>query len=290
MFWLRLAYTVFSVGMGAVLQFLMNGSYAGFVIVFCTALALGFADSFVLMRIKGNTASDARRGDGLLQLGFRGLIRRLLDPLKNKRFVRYLVFTFAFFFFFSMASSYTSLYQYKYLNMSVLFITVYNAVIYIIMIAVTGLWARLERHVGRLKVLTLSAVLMSLDFLVYGFLTKGTLWIIALSPIVNGLGSSGFWACALPYRYDLMPSEGKTVYEGWNGVFFGAAGLLGALAGGILQDLLRPLASGFFSVFQIIYLGACVLAVASAAVFWSAAQRDKAVYEPVTSESKDVSA
>lgn len=288
MFWLRLAYTVFSVGMGALLQ-LFNGSYAGFVIVFCTALALGVADSVVLMRIRGNAGADARRGDGLLQLGPHGLLRRLTEPLKNTRYMRYLLFTFGLFFFFSMASSYTSLYQYKYLHLSVLFITIYNAFIYAIMIAVTGLWARLERRMGRLMVLVLSAVLMALDFLVYGFLTTQTLWVIVLSPVFNGLGSSGFWACALPYRYDLMPEEGKTVYEGWNGVFFGSAGLFGALAGGALQDLLRPVAAGFFSVFQILYLAAFVLSMASTAAFWIAARRDKAAPEPVSSSSQGVS-
>jgi hypothetical protein len=273
MFYLRIAYTVFSVGMGILLD-LMHKSYAGFVAVFSTGLLVGLLDVLVLSRIKGNEGSAVRSGESLLSLGPRGIGKKLVEPLKNGRYVRYLVFTFALFFFQSMSSSYTSLYQYKYLNLSVVFISVYTACTYVIMILVTRKWAAFEQRVGRLRVLALSALLMSLDFLVYGFLTTKSLWIIILSPIFQGLGASGYWACALPYRYDLMPAEGKTVYEGWNGLFFGAACLLGALAGGKLQLVLPGFATGFFSVFQLIYLMSFVMAVASIAVFWARARRD----------------
>lgn len=273
MFYLRIAYTVFLVGMGILLD-LLNRSYAGFVAVFSTGLLIGLLDVLVLTRIRGSENPAGPGGGPLLRLGPRGFTRKLLEPLRNRRYLRYLLFTFALFFFQSMSSSYTSLYQYKYLNLSVSFISVYTACIYVVMILVTRKWAALEQRVGSLKVLAASSLLMSLDFLVYGFLTQRSLWVIALSPIFQGLGASGYWACALPYRYDLMPAEGKTVYEGWNGLFFGAASLLGALAGGKLQLALPRFATGFFSVFQLVYLMSFILAAASVAVFWMLARRD----------------
>lgn len=290
MFFLRIAYTVFLVAMGFVLE-IMGRSYAGFIVVFCTGLALGLADVFVLTRIRGNRDSAAGSGEPLLKLGPHGLVKKLMEPLGNKRYVRYLAFTFAWFFFTTMASAYTSLYQYKYLNLSVIFISVYNMFTYIIMIAVTRRWEAVERKIGKLNVLALSSMLMSLDFLVYVFLTKETLWVIALSPIFSGIGSSAYWTCALPYRYDLMPAEGKTVYEGWNGVFYGAAGLLGALAGGALQGMLPEVQTGFmtFSVFQLIYSASFALSFLSAAVFWLRARKDMKANRAVEAQGMSLS-
>jgi hypothetical protein len=272
---LRIAYTVFMLGMGFLLD-AMHRSYAGFVAVFCTGLALGLADVYVITRIRGAEGPGSEAGGASIPLRLPGLARRLLSPLKNRRFARYLAFTFAFFFFSAMATAYTSLYQYKYLNLSVGFITAYNASIYVIMIAVTRLWARVEARAGSLRVLVACAALMCMDYVVYGFLTQKSLWVIVFSPIFMGLGSSGFWACALPYRYDLMPEEGKMVYEGWNGFCFGLAGLLGALAGSALQRLLPAVSTPFmrFSVFQLVYLLAGALTLLSTYVFWRRARKD----------------
>jgi MFS family permease len=274
MFFLRIAYTVCLVAMGFLLD-VMDKSDLGFAVVFCTGLAIGLADVYVLTRIQGNREPAERPGPTLLSLGPRGIARKLMEPLGNRRYARYLIFTFVMFFFSSMASSYTSLYQYKYLDLSMGFISVYSACTYVIMIAVTRRWAALERKIGALNVLALSSALMSLDFLVYAFLTKGSLWVILFSPIFAGIGASGYWACALPYRYDLMPPEGKTVYEGWNGMLFGAAGLFGAIVGGKLQQILPAVKTGFmeFSVFQIIYFFAWALALAATAVFWLRAKK-----------------
>ena len=276
MFFLRIAYTVVALAMGFLLDF-MGKSYAGFIVVFCTGLAIGLADVFVLTRIKGGGDANLQGNGEIPPMRLRGLARRLLEPLADKRYLRYLAFTFALFFFTTMSTAYTSLYQYKYLHLSVAFISIYTTCTYIIMIAVTRRWAALEQRLGKLKVLVISSVLMSLDMLVYGFLTTKSLWLIVLSPLFAGLGGSGFWACALPYRYDLMPREGKTVYEGWNGFFFGAAGLLGALTGGMLQGLLPEVSTPFmtFSVFQLIYLCSCTLAILSAVVFWLRARKDE---------------
>jgi Na+/melibiose symporter-like transporter len=281
-FFTRIAYTVFILAMG----FLLDGlhkSYTGFILVFSIGLVLGVADGLVIAKIKGNDAS-ADNASVPPRLSLMQMVKQMAEPLLNRRYVRYLLFVFCFFFFINMGSSYTSLYQLKYLHLSVTFITVYNTFTYVIMIVVTRAWARMEERVGRLKVLAISSLLIASEFFVYTMLTTGTLWLIVLSPILAGLGNSGFWASLLPYRYDLMPQENKTVYEGWHCFAYGAAALLGALVGGGLQTVLQAITLPFitFSVFQLVYFISGALAIVSVVIYWIGAKRQEAALADCT--------
>ena len=244
----------------------LNKSYLGFAIVLLTAMAIGIADNCVLVRIQG-AAPSPRAGGSLLQ--------SLLHPLRNRRYMQYLVITFLFFFFLAMSSSFTGLYQLKYLQLSYLFITSITIANFVIVIGTTHLWARLQQRIGMLRVLVLGMALIALEFVVYGFLTPQTLGLIVLSPILAGAGGGGYWACTLPYRYSLMPDEGKTAYEGWFGTVFGAAGLLGAVVGGYLQRVLPVIDTSWmrFSVFQVAYLISAALALGTVAIFWAVSRR-----------------
>ena len=266
-FWLRLAYAVMFLAMGVLLDAL-HKSYAGFLAVFLCAMAIGIADCWVLSHIGNSHHTPHMAGNGL--------VRTLLAPLRNRRYAIYLGFTAAYFFALSLSSSYTGLYQLKYLNLSYLFITLLYISNFIIMIGTTRLWGRLQERWGMLRVLVLSALFMAMEFIVYGFLTPGTLGLIVLSPIVAGLGSSGYWACTLPYRYSLMPEDGRPAYEGWNGMVYGAFSLLGTVAGGRLQQVMPTFTTSWlhFSVFQVDYMISAALSLLSVALFWALTRKD----------------
>lgn len=271
LFYIRIAYTVLSVAMG----FLMDAlgmRYGGLVFVFSVGLALGVADLAVFLRIPGDTGEQER------QPTLAGLGRRLLEPFANKPYLRFLLFTFFYFFFYFMCSSYTALYMKKYLNLTYIPITLYNTSLYVIMILMTHPWLRIEAKIGRRTMLALTAALMAADAMSMMFLTGRTLWILVLSAVLNGFGSSGLWACVFPYRYDLMPQEGKLAYEGWYGFLYGMASLLGAFAGGRLQMVLQPVRTPFmtFSVFQIIYGVAGLSAMVVSLLFLAGGRKERA--------------
>lgn len=273
---IRVAFTVLTLGAGFLLDFVMNKSYTGFIIVFSAALAVGIADIITLSMIKDEGAPQGEAAGTLPAWNFPEIIKGLFKPLANGKYLRYLLFNFMFFFFLALSSAFTGLYQLKYLHLDYWFIAVVTMMNYIVMITMTRIWGRVEARIGRSKMLVITAMLIAAEFIVYAFLTPGTLGLIVLSPLLAGLGNSGYWACTLPYRYDLMPKEGKMAYEGWFWFAFGAAGLLGALAGGSLQNVIPALEMPFmtFSVFQILYLFSGIAAIATALVFWSRARRD----------------
>ena len=262
MTYIRIANTVLSLGAGSVLD-LLGREYGGFLVIFSLALVAGMVEVFLLAGIKGDSVRRSRR------ISWPEFRRRLPEPFAHPRYRAFLFFSLGFFFFHFAAVSYVPLYQYKYLHLSYLTITLYNTAIFILMILLTRVWSSVEQRIGQRRVLVASASLMAMDFVVYGFLTPGTLWLLPVSVLIAGTGGAGFWACILPYRYNLMPKEGKSIFEAWNGTLFAIAGLCGALAGGWLQQVLPAVDAGWlsFSPFQMIFLGAGGMALLSVRVF-----------------------
>jgi MFS family permease len=259
---IRLANAVFSIAAGLLMDRLK--SYDGLLILYCAGLAFMALDIYCLSRIKGPEGEHTKRMD------FAEIRRKLFEPLRNLPYLRFLLFSLAYFFFFFAGTSYTSLYLYKYLGLGYLPITVFSTSILVLMVFLTRPWAAVEKRFGARRVLVATSVFLSLDFLVYGFLTPGTLWLLPVSVAVASVGNAGFWICILPYRYGLMPKEGKTIYEAWNGTFFAVAGLLGTLAGGRAHGLLgEGLATPFldFGPYQLVFLAVGLCAAATALVF-----------------------
>lgn len=259
---IRLANAAFSIAAGLLMDRVR--SYQGLLALYSIAFALTLLDVYTISRLQGPAEEHDRR------MTFAEIRARLFEPLRNPPYLRFLLFTLGYFFFFFAATSYTALYLYKYLGLGYLAITGYQSSILLLMVALTRPWAAVERRVGARRVLVLTSVFLSLDFIVYGFLTPGTLWLLPVSVLVASAGNSGFWICILPYRYALMPAAGKTIYEAWNGTFYAAASLLGALAGGQAQKLLKggvstPLLD--FGPYQLVFLGCGICAAAVALVF-----------------------
>lgn len=258
----RIANTVVSIGAGLLMDSL-NKSYLGFLIIYSTALGLCFIQTINIARVSGDSIIRTHK------LSLPDFRRRLFEPFTNRRYLRFLIFSLFFFFFFFIASSYTSLYQYKYLKLDYLIISIYSTSVLFLMILVTTPWRKIEARIGQTRVLALTSIFITADFVVYGFLTTETLWLLPVSAAFAALGGSGLWTCILPYRYNLMPRDGKTVYEAWNGTLFATASLLGALVGGKLQVWLPELKTPFltFSSFQIMFLIAGLSAIVTAVIF-----------------------
>ncbi|HCS73061.1 MAG TPA: hypothetical protein DIW17_04210 [Clostridiales bacterium] len=255
MFCLRISFTIFSLVMGFVLDY-FNKSLKGFVIVFSVSLILSIADAVVLMNAhepKNKVHKAARKFE----------MDWFLEPLKAKEYRHFLIFIFAFYFSLSLSSSFTSLYQIKYLELNYSLISVIYTVQYITMIIGTQLWSRIESKKGIYFVLGVSALFLSTEFLIYGFMTQRTLFLLLFTPLTAGIGNSGFNVVTVNYRYSLIPEDGyKTIYEGWYGATMGLSSLLGPTVGSLIRNLIPSFTNSVFqySGFQIVYLVSFILA------------------------------
>jgi hypothetical protein len=256
MLFLRISFTTFNLAMGLLLD-LFNKSHTGFVIVFSIGLALSIADAIVLMNTEeplNKIDKTARKFD----------IKVYLEPILNREYRQFLIFIFGFNFSLFLASSYTPLYQIKYLKLEYSFLSVINTIAYINMILGTQIWSRIEEKKGLHFVLGMTASFMAAEFLLYGFMTQKTTYLLAITPFLAGIGNSGFNVATVNYRYNLIPEDShKTVYEGWYGAVLGLSALLGPSTGRLLQQMLPTIENKIFqySAFQMTYLVSFVLAM-----------------------------
>lgn len=227
MFWLRVSFTLTTIIMGFVLD-LFNKSYTGFVVVFVISLIFSIADVLVLAYVD----EPQYRVDKEVKFDS----PMFFEPVKDKKYRRFLMFIFLFYLFTTAATSFTPLYQIRYLKLGYGFISSINVITYLLMIACTRFWSRIERCRGVGAVIKFTAVFAVAEVFIYAFLTNNTLYLLFLSSIVSGIGYSGFNAATLTYRYELMPERDKTIYEGWFNAIYGLSTLISPVIGSILMN------------------------------------------------------
>jgi hypothetical protein len=253
LFFLRVTFTVFMVLMGFVLDW-SGKSYIGFFIVFLTSLILSVGDFATLLGIPEplNVVAKAKG----LRLGV------FMEPLKNKPFRNYIIFAFLFYLCNSIAASFSPLYLIRYLKINYSYLSLINIITYFCMIVFTKPWSRLARRLGLRTILRVSGFLIIIDLFLYLFLNSRTTMLLMLNATLSGIGNSGFNAYAYLYRFELMPEENRTIYEGINGAAVGLSLLLGPVVGGFIMELLPVFTAGFieYSKFQLIFLISFILA------------------------------
>lgn len=250
-FWLRISFTLTSVIMGLILD-LFNKSYTGFLVVFVTSLSFSILDAVVLSKVK----EPSYKVDDNVKVN----IKMFLEPIKNKKYLHYLIFLFFIYLSLTSASSFTPLYLIRYLKFDYGFISIINVITYILMIVCTNFWLRIERARGLNFVLKITAVFIVGEVLIYGFLSNSTFYLLFLAPIIAGIGYSGFNIAITTYRYELMPENNRTIYEGWFGAVLGLSMLVSPVIGSLIMKFMPIYQNSVFqhSNFQLLYLTAAV--------------------------------
>lgn len=253
-FWIRVAFTLFTIIMGFVLDW-SGKSYAGFFIVFIISLILSLSDALVLSHVK--EPENVVSKEGKLRPSV------LFEPFTSKNYRGFLVFIFLFYTFQAISYSFTPLYLIRYLKFDYKFISFINVIAYIFMIVCTKIWSRMESKKGIMFVFRLAGLIAVIELLVYGFLKSDTYFLLYLAPIFSGIGYSGFNVSVLTYRYELMPENNRTVYEGWFGAAVGLSMLISPVIGNFIMNRLPVVQNMFFqySKFQFMYILSFILTV-----------------------------
>lgn len=254
MLFLRISFTFFSLIMGLVLDW-FGKSQTGFVVVFTVSLVLSLADAFVLIKTH-EPLNKITKTSKSFELSL------FLEPIKNIEYRNFLLFVFFYYFSLFLSSSYTPLFQIKYLGLDYSFISVINVISYANMILWTQIWGRLESSKGLRFVLSLTALFAASEFFLYGFITRDTYFLLFITPFLAGIGNSGFNIAIVTYRYNIIPEGHKTLYEGWYGAVFGLSALLGPTFGKLIMEALPEVNNKMFqnSNFQFMYIISFILA------------------------------
>ena len=252
-FWIRISFTLITIIMGMILDW-SGKSYAGFLIVFLASFALSLADAVILLNI--------REPDNKIAKDARWSVASFFAPLADKNYRSFLIFIFLFYTSLTLSSSFTPLYLIRYLKFDYTFMSVTNVITYFFMIVCTSFWNKLESKKGLMFVFKLTGLIAIIEFLIYGFLTTETYYLLYIASVFAGIGDSGFNIFIINYRYELMPERNRTLYEGWFGALYGLSMLVGPAIGNWLMNRLPVFQNQVFqhSKFQFMYIFSFILA------------------------------
>ena len=87
------------------------------------------------------------------------------------------------------------------------------------------------------------------------FIQGDTKFLLFLAPFFSGIGHSGFNIAVFNYRCELMPTDNRTVYEGWFGAVTGLGILVGPVIGNFIMNRLPVIETALLqhSKFQLMY-------------------------------------
>ncbi|HHV59757.1 MAG TPA: MFS transporter [Clostridiaceae bacterium] len=244
---LRIGIIAVMISSGYVLDY-FNKSYGGFLVVYLASLVLAVLDIIVLLKIEEPEKKAVKQEKFDMSV--------FLDPVKKIDYRKYLIFTFFFYITLTISSSYSPLYLVKYLKFDYTFVSSITMVSYVFMVLSTQFWSRMEHKKGMEFVFAATAFIIALEFLVYGFLTEKTYFLLYIAPVFSGIGNGGFNICLVNYRYDLMPEDNRTVYEGWFGAVYGLCTLFAPVIGSILMNHLPVIGNRIFAYgnYQLLYI------------------------------------
>ena len=252
-FWLRISFTLVTIIMGFILDW-SGKSYTGFLIVFITSIIFSLADAAILIKIKEQV--------NMINRNIKLNPKVFFEPLINRNYRGFLVFIFLFYSSLTISSSFSPLYLIRYLQFDYKFISIINVISYLFMILLTGYWSRVENKKGLMYVFKIAGLIAITEFLIFGFLQKDTYFLLYLAPVFSGVGYSGFNVAVFNHRYELMPENNKTVYEGWFGAALGLSMLISPVIGNFVMNRLPVLQNAVFqySKFQLMYMISFILA------------------------------
>ena len=233
----------------------MTNQYLAFVILFACAGIVGGIEILMFGRI------DDVRMEVLKAKS--GIFKAFLMPLQNKPFRMYVLIVCLFHFFLYVAASFSQIYLLRYLHSSFTFINAMSIIASVLQILIFyKFWGKVTDRLGANFVLIASMSLYIIDMLIWMFIDQASLIVLyPLLQIVAAVEGAGFTVGVYTRRYDIIPKEGRSVYDSFFVCCLGVTLLISPFVGGLLRDVFEGMAvfsAVPFGSFRAVYLVAAV--------------------------------
>jgi MFS family permease len=213
----------------------------GFIIIFAIGLLSGIIAALFLSKIP-EAETDEKKA------GAEGGLAILLKPLKDRNFVKLIVFASAWIFAIQLAAPFYGVFMIDNLNIDFTTITVFGTVATFATLFMMKIWGPISDKLGNKPVIIVSgAILVLVPFI----------WIMALPrdfymPILIAHALSGaFMAGATLSQFNIMiklsPKYGRSAYIALFAAISGIAGAIAPIAGGLIANMFKELNFAFFS-------------------------------------------
>jgi MFS family permease len=207
----------------------MGRERVGFLALTLAACAFAAAAAFLLSRIP-DTAKSIR--------GPRLAVRSILEPIRNRNFLRLLIVFLAWNGSIGIAAPFFAPHMLVNLKMSFTLIAVYTAISSVAAIVFNRPWGTLIDRFGSKPVAAVCAFGIAVIPFIWLFPRPDFLWILGIESVYSGSLWAGFNLAAFTIPIANSPRENRTTYVAMFSVVTGLAFFLSSLAGGVIAKSL----------------------------------------------------
>jgi MFS family permease len=205
--------------------------YNGFLILYITAIVAAFIEQFYFSRV----------GDPITKtISKKLLIKDIFRiPLSNKIFMNYCIRLGIFYFVLYIAASFSQLYLIKYYKLSFTYLNVVGILSVILQSFVFyRFWGRINDKVGSDFAMTTAIWIYGIDMFIW-FCTSDTniKYLYPLLVVIGAIESPGFAVGSFNRRYEVIPEEGRPIYDAFFTAFLGIVLMISPLVGNSLRNL-----------------------------------------------------
>lgn len=173
-------------------------------------------------------------------------------PLKDKRFRKYLLFSFNWQFALAVASPFFAYHQIVNLNLEYSFMSLMNIVTSILSMLFYVLWGKISDDIGCWSVINFSLFFTALLPLTWFFTNSHTIFLIPVNAILGGIIWSAVNLTMFTTMLNIFPENRSESYFAMLSFVRGMGALLGSAAGGIAATYLKGVT---FKVFGFDFFG-----------------------------------
>lgn len=200
------------------------------------AAAYGIALLVTLLEVRAlRTVEDVNLEPNAKKLPLWDVVR---IPTANTGFRWYMLYCCLLYLFWFLSTTFNSVFQLKYLQMSYTYINAIGAVRYLLQLLIFyKVWGLICDKVGNSFALFCSVLFHISDCLLWAMLDQNTVWFVF--PVINILGAvgqTGFAIALFNRRYELIPPKGKVIYETFFSASIGLTVMVSPFLGGQLRS------------------------------------------------------
>lgn len=215
----------------------VSGAYIGFTILFAVAFGMSILELLVLLRIP-DAVQQKTKGE---KNSFVDMFR---IPIKCRPFLIFVVYIFLFYLMLSIADSFTVVYMMRYLGLSYTATTLMQMLISLPQLFLLSTWGKISDKLGHSFALKLSIWFFIGETLFMALSNAQNLYfLIPTAFLFAAVANSGFVVSVFNRRYELMPQEGRILYDNFYSAVVGLAFISGPVIGGAIKQGLESIES-----------------------------------------------
>lgn len=187
-----------------------------------------------------------------------------MKPLRDKKFMKLMLLMGTFYFSWYMTMSFASVYQLRYLEIPYTFITAMGIISPVLQMLWYPMWGKMVDKYGPHFIIRLALWMYVLQAILWFCMTKGSYWfVMPLLQINASMIGPAFMLGVFNSKYDVIPQEGRSVYDGFFTACVGLIILIAPTVGNQLKNLIEANSGRIigmeFPQFRLLFLLAAVL-------------------------------